>query len=103
MVVRHHKGPNIGHIRFSMITDVAKTALAAIPSTLETIIKTGGERSLNNTANFSLFNSEQRSNTNIHRARGASSAARTLAFAARVTPIKEKTSVEQHPRTLVEV
>ena len=37
-VVRHHRGPNIGPIRFEMILNAAKTAINAIPATLSAML-----------------------------------------------------------------
>ena len=102
-VVRHHKGPKIGPIRFSMITDVAKNALNAIPSTLEALIR--GDKELRSSANFSLYTNQQQ-RANFHRARGASTAAKTLSYSARVTPIKQQkqeTRKTNTPRVSVDV
>ena len=37
-VVRYHRGPNIGCIHFDIITEVAKDAIKAIPSSLDRLL-----------------------------------------------------------------
>ena len=41
-VVRHHRGPNIGQIRFNMIIDTAKSAVNNMPSRMSTLLQNDG-------------------------------------------------------------
>ena len=101
-VVRHHRGQNIGPIRFSIITDAAKSAIDAIPADIEKLL---GNSIPNPAPGFSFFNNHEerlsRGGLTRRRTRGVSQAARQLNYGQGIkerpkTPTsKNKTNLSQ--------
>ena len=76
-VVRHHRGPNLGPIRFDIIKDVAREAIKKVPTSLEAMLNKDMTEGL---AAFSLYSKDNMPRLSNRHARGASVAARKLAF-----------------------
>ena len=78
-VIRFHKGPNIGPVRFQYIVDTAKAAISNVPAQLSGYIRQGVNDGY---AQFKKapLSSIRGSAANVHRAHGASTAARALNF-----------------------
>ena len=109
-VIRHHRGPNIGAIRFNMIIDAAKSAVEKMPSRLGNLIPLRTHNARGAHTGFSLArnpdlrpkSSLRRGNNrashtrgredtaSVNRAKGATSAARVLDF----SPSNQKYSSE---------
>ena len=115
-VVRFHRGPNLGPVRFDMISTAAKSALEKLPTDINQLI---GAQPGNNFSLFRSFpkaatgrgarlNTQQTHSTgvypaallptNLHRSRGATAAARAL-FSDR----NREGAVNRAPITSVEV
>ena len=87
-VIRYHKGPNIGLVRFAMYVDAAKSTIKGMPTTVSGMI------SKRKPGNFSLFANKPTPITMSNhgrdgqRVRGASVAAKKLTYTSKVTPVR---------------
>ena len=97
-IVRHHRGPNKGPIRFSMITDAGKSAIEKMPEDINQLIKHGSSLQPNFSFHYNQTSATQNRKatpatiqrgslaTRTRRTRGSHTAAKTLNFGERRTP-----------------
>ena len=90
-VIRYHRGPNIGAVRFEMIKDAAKAAISNIPATLGAMIQEPVARNLSlhrstDASEFMLNDGTitvKKRNGNGARIRGGSHVVRSLPFSSK--------------------